>query len=41
MNRDEEGSRALKVYVERAPKGPETANGLRMIEKTVVLKVRA
>jgi thiol-disulfide isomerase/thioredoxin len=33
MNRDEEGTRELKAYVERAPKGPETANALKMIEE--------
>jgi len=33
MNRDEEGTRELKTYVERAPKGPETANVLKMIEE--------
>jgi thiol-disulfide isomerase/thioredoxin len=31
LSRDDEGARELKVYVERAPKGPETANALKMI----------
>lgn len=33
LNRDEEGVRELKAYIERAPKGPETANTLKMIEE--------
>ena len=33
MNRDEEGVRELKTYIERAPKGPETANILKMIDE--------
>ena len=33
MNRDDEGVRELKGYVERAPKGPEAANALKMIEE--------
>ena len=33
MNRDEEGTRELKAYVERAPKGPETEKTLKMIEE--------
>jgi thiol-disulfide isomerase/thioredoxin len=33
LNRDDEGVRELKAYVERAPKGPETANTLKMIEE--------
>jgi thiol-disulfide isomerase/thioredoxin len=32
MERDEEGVRELKAYVERAPKGSETADALKMIE---------
>jgi thiol-disulfide isomerase/thioredoxin len=31
MGRDDEGTRELKTYVERAPKGPETATALKMI----------
>ena len=33
MNRDEDGTRELKVYVERAPRGPETEKTLKMIEE--------
>jgi thiol-disulfide isomerase/thioredoxin len=33
MNRDEDGTRELKIYMERAPKGPETEKTLRMIEE--------
>ena len=33
MNRDDEGVRELKDYVERAPKGPDSASALKMIEE--------
>jgi thiol-disulfide isomerase/thioredoxin len=33
QERDEDGRRELQLYVDRAPKGPDTADALRMIEE--------